>query len=105
MEDFSLLPNIQDQRDQETTISITDYFDPKTLVVAFDLSFQIEELGKAWEKALQIHQEAVDFGREVIPKHPFHAARPRAQVEPVATAPTGRDQVKMWESESDHLWH
>ena len=62
---FSLLPNIQDQRDEETTISITDYFDPKTLVVSFDLSFQIEELGKAWEKALQIHQEAVDFGREV----------------------------------------
>jgi transcription-repair coupling factor (superfamily II helicase) len=67
---FSLLPNIQEQRNQETTFSITDYFDPKTIVVAQDMAFQIEDLAKAWEKALQVHQEAVDFGREVIPKHP-----------------------------------
>ncbi|NBX64312.1 MAG: DEAD/DEAH box helicase, partial [Bacteroidetes bacterium] len=67
---FSLLPNIQEQRNQETTFSITDYFDSKTIVVAQDMAIQIEDLAKAWEKALQVHQEAVDFGREVIPKHP-----------------------------------
>ena len=48
----------------------SDYFDPKTIVVAQDMAFQIEDLAKAWEKALQVHQEALDFGREVIPKHP-----------------------------------
>jgi transcription-repair coupling factor (superfamily II helicase) len=100
---FSLLPNIQDQRDEETTISITDYFDPKTLVVSFDLSFQIEELGKAWEKSLQIHQEAVDFGREVVPKHPKHiwntpkglmtALQPFTQIHNSGARPTGKIEI------------
>ena len=100
---FSLLPNIQDQRNQETTISITDYFAPNTLVFALDLGYQFEELGKAWEKSLQIHQEAVDFGREIVPKHPksiwntpgglIAALQKFTQIHNSGTRPTGKIEI------------
>lgn len=100
---FSLLPNVQDQRDQETTVSIAEYFDPKTIVVAQDLAYQIDDLAKAWEKAIQTHQEAVDFGREIIPKHPkqvwntpkglFTSIQPFAQIHCSVTRPTGKVEI------------
>jgi transcription-repair coupling factor (superfamily II helicase) len=100
---FSLLPNIQEQRNQETTISITDYFDPKTIVFAHDMQYQVEELAKACEKALQVHQEAVDFGREIIPKHPKqiwntpkgfeNVLKPFTQIHFSGSRPTGKVEI------------
>lgn len=97
---FSLLPNIQDQRTEENTISITEYFDPTTIIVSQDLAYQIEDLAKAWENALQSHQEAIHSKRDTIPKHPkeiwntpmglMMALQPFSQIHQSGTRPSGK---------------
>ena len=67
---FSLLPNVQEQQEEVSLTAVTEYFAEDTLLFSKDLILQVEELAKGWEKALQAHQDAVDFAREQTPKHP-----------------------------------
>lgn len=100
---FSLVPNIQDQRTEENTISITEYFDPTTIIVSQDLAYQIEDLAKAWDNALKSHHEIIHSKPDPIPKYPkqtwktpkefMMALQPFSQIHQSGTRPSGKVKI------------
>jgi transcription-repair coupling factor (superfamily II helicase) len=67
---FSLVPDVNKQERAKPQSSILDYFGKEACCYCLDLELQVEALAKGWEKALQLHQSAIDLKLEEVPEHP-----------------------------------
>jgi transcription-repair coupling factor (superfamily II helicase) len=67
---FSLVPNLQSDAMRITTTSVFSYLHPNSVLWLAEIGLQTEELGAAWEKALQVRQTSMDLKSVHVPPDP-----------------------------------